>query len=69
MGIGRTPIVCLYIWLVSTKHQSKKRGRKEIEMNFTDGNGLDLTYYDVDFFGGSSEKMNYMMNDENTTTE
>ena len=28
----------------------------EIEMNFTDRNGLDLTYYDTDFFGGQSEK-------------
>ena len=25
-------------------------------MNFTDGGGLDLTYYDIDFFGGPSEK-------------
>ena len=25
-------------------------------MNFTDGEGLDLTYYDIDFFGGPSEK-------------
>ena len=23
---------------------------KEIEINFTDGDGLDLTYYDIDFF-------------------
>ena len=27
----------------------KEKG-KEIEMNFTDINGLDLTYYDIDFF-------------------
>ena len=25
-------------------------------MNFTNSNGLDLTYYDIDFFGGSSGK-------------
>ena len=25
--------------------------RKEIKMNFIDGDGLDLTYYDIDFFG------------------
>ena len=29
---------------------------KEIEMNFTDGDVLDLTYYDIDFFEGLSEK-------------
>ena len=31
---------------------------KEIEMNFIDGDGLDLTYYDIDFFGGPNEKTN-----------
>ena len=25
-------------------------------MNFTNGDGLDLTYYDIDFFGGPNEK-------------
>ena len=69
MGIGRTPIICPNIWLISTKNQSKKKGWKEIKMNFIDGNGLDLTYYDVDFFGGSSEKTNYVMNDKSTTIE
>ena len=33
----------------------RETGRK-IEMNFTDRNGLDLTYYDTDFFGGPSKK-------------
>ena len=46
-----------------------QRKRKKIEMNYTDRNGLDLTYYDTDFFGGPSEKMDYLINDENTTTE
>ena len=54
------------IWSTSTKHQSKKKG-KEIEMNFTNGNGLDLTY-DTNLFGGLNEKMDYL-NDENTATE
>ena len=40
-----------------------------MEINFTDRNGLDLTYYDTDFFGGPSEKIEYLMNDENTATE
>ena len=35
-----------------------------IEMNFTDGDGLDLTYYDIDFFGGPNEKTNHLINDE-----
>ena len=38
-------------------------------MNVIDINGLDLTYYDIDFFRGPSEKMDYLMNDENTATE
>ena len=46
----------------------KEKG-KEIEMNFTNRNGIDLTYYDIDFFGGPSENTNYLMNDESTTTE
>ena len=33
-------------------------------MNFIDNNGLDLTYYDIDFFGGPSEKTNHLINDE-----
>ena len=42
---------------------------KEIKMNFTNINGLHLTYYDSDFFRGPSEKIDYLMNDENTATE
>ena len=34
-------------------------------MNFTDGDGLDPTYYDIDFFRGHSEKVNHLINDEN----
>ena len=39
---------------------SMKEKGKCIEMKFIDGNRLNLTYYDVDFFGGSSERMNYL---------
>ena len=46
----------------------KEKG-KEIEINFTDRNGLDLTYYDSDFFGGPSQKTYHLMNDENTAIE
>ena len=35
-----------------------------IEINFTDGDGLDLTYYDIDLFGGLSEKTGHLINDE-----
>ena len=42
---------------------------KKIEMNFTDRSGLDLTYYDNDFFGDPSEKTDYFMNDENIATK
>ena len=46
----------------------KEKG-KEIEINFTDRE-LDLTYYDIDFFEGLSEKNdNYVMNDENNATK
>ena len=38
-----------------------------MEINFTNGEGLYLTYYYVDFFEGPSEKTNHLMNDENTT--
>ena len=48
---------------------SIKEEGKEIEMNFSDRNGLDLTYYDTNFFGGLSEKIDYWTNDENTTTK
>ena len=48
---------------------SLKKIEKNIEMNFTDAKGLDLSYYDVDFFGAPLEKTDYLMNDENVTIE
>ena len=42
-----------------------KSKRKRDKMNFTDGEGLDLTYYDIDFFGGPSEKIDHLINGEN----
>ena len=41
-----------------------KSKRKEIEMNFTNDDRLDLTYYDIDFFGGPNEKTDHLINDE-----
>ena len=55
--------------LVDLYQASIKEKGKEIEMNFTDINELDLTYYDSDFFRGPSEKTDYLMNDENTPSE
>ena len=54
-------------YLVDLYQASIKEKGKEIEINFIDRNGLDLSYYDIDFFGGLSEKT--VMNDENTATE
>ena len=42
--------------LVDTYQASIKAKEKETNMNFTDGDGLDLIYYDIDFFGGPNEK-------------
>ena len=42
--------------LVNLYQASIKAKGKEIEMNIIDGDGLDLTYYDIDFFGDPSEK-------------
>ena len=42
--------------LVDLYQTSIKTKGKEIEMNFTNSDGLDLTYYDIDFFGGPNEK-------------
>ena len=50
--------------LVDLYQASIKAKWKEIEMNFTDGDGLDLTYYDIDFFKGPNEKTYHLINDE-----
>ena len=59
----------------TTKHfvdfyqASLKKIEKSIEMNFTDAKGLDLSYYDEDFFGSPLEKTDYLMDNENVTIE
>ena len=50
--------------LVNLYQASIKAKGKKIEMNFINGDGLDLTYYDIDFFGGPSEKIDYLINDD-----
>ena len=44
---------------------SLKENRKKIEMNFTDGNGMYLSYFDNDFLIGLSENFDYLMDDLN----
>ena len=34
-------------------------------MNFTDSNGIDLSYFDNDFLIGQSENFDYLMDDLN----
>ena len=36
-----------------------------IEMNFTDSNGMDLSYFDNDFLIGPSENFDYLIDDVN----
>ena len=50
--------------LVDLYQTSIKAKGKKIDMNFINGDGLDLTYYDIDFFGGPIEKTYYLINDE-----
>ena len=50
--------------LVNLYQASIKAKGKEIEIKFIDGNGLDLTYCDIDLFGGPSEKTDYLRNDK-----
>ena len=55
--------------MIDLYQASIKAKGKEIEMNFTYGDGLDLTYYDIDFFGGLSEKTYYLINDKNANID
>ena len=49
--------------LVDMYQASVKEKRKKIEMNFTDSNGMDLSYFDNDFLIGPSENFDYLMDD------
>ena len=53
-------------YLVDLYQASIKAKRKGINMNFTDGDGLDLTYYDIDFFGGPNEKTDHLIDRKST---
>ena len=51
--------------LVDLYQASLKENGKKIEMNFTDSNGMDLSYFDNDFLIGPSENFDYLMDDVN----
>ena len=51
--------------LVDMYQASLKENGKKIEMNFTDSNGTDLSYFDNDFLIGPSENFDYLMDDLN----
>ena len=51
--------------LVDLYQASLKENGKKIEMNFTDSNGMDLSYFDNDFLIGPSENLDYLIDDVN----
>ena len=51
--------------LVDLYQASLKENGKKIEMNFTDSNGMNLSYFDNDFLIGPSENFDYLMDDLN----
>ena len=51
--------------LVDLNQASLKDKGKRVETNFADGNGLDLSYFDMDFFEGPSDIFNCLVDDEN----
>ena len=51
--------------LVDMYQASLKDIGKRVETNFADGNGLDLSYFDMDFFEGPSDNFNCLIDDEN----
>ena len=51
--------------LVDLYQTALKKNGKKIEMNFTDSNGMDLSYFDNDFLIGPSENFDYLIDDVN----
>ena len=53
-------------YLVDLYQASLKDKRKRVETNFADGNRLNLSYFDMDFFfEGPSDHFNCLIDDEN----
>ena len=51
--------------LVDLYQASLKDKGKIVETNFADGNGLDLLYFDMDFFEGLGDNFNCLIDGEN----
>ena len=51
--------------MVDLYQVSLKNKGKMVETNFADGNVLDLSYFDMDFFEGPSDTFNCLIDDEN----
>ena len=56
---------CTAKHLVDLYQTSLKENGKKIEMNFTDSNGMDLSYFDNDFLISPSENFDYLIDDVN----
>ena len=51
--------------LVDLYQASLKDKGKMVETNFADGNGLDLSYFDMDFFEVTSDNFGCLVDDKN----
>ena len=60
---------CMTKHLVDLYQAYLKDEGKNVEMNFTNINVLDLSYYDVDLIGRHNKNFNYLTNDENANIE
>ena len=56
---------CTTKHLVDLYQASLKDKGKLVETNFADRNRLNLSYFDMDFFEGSSDNFNCLIDDEN----
>ena len=51
--------------LMDLYQASLKDKGKRVETNFADGNGLDLSYFDINVFEGPSDNINCLIDDKN----
>ena len=68
---GRSPRLLVHEGsrVVAIRARNRSGLPVRLGLDLTERNGLDLTYYDIDFFGGPNEKTYYLINDENTAIE
>ena len=62
---GHWSHTCMAKHLVDLYQASLKDKGKMVETNFADGNGLDLSYFDMDFFEVTSDNFGCLVDDEN----